>query len=71
MEIVSIILTGITMSLIPNLLHNKILKLKLPNTIFLMLILLSMCLMFFGYKSINIICILIGILIYTILMLII
>lgn len=69
-EVFAVIALGITMSLIPNILEEKKLDIKLPKILDLvltwLLTLSSIIILFFGYYNFNIILILIGIIIYTI-----
>lgn len=75
MEIFAIISLGITMSLIPNLLEGKKINIKLPklikSLIFLTLSLFSMIILFFGYYYLNILFIILGLVIYSFVILII
>lgn len=69
-EIFAVIALGITMSLIPNLLEEKKIDIKLPKILDLILswflTLSSMVILFFGYYYFNIIFIFIGIIVYII-----
>lgn len=69
-EIFAVIALGITMSLIPNLLEEKKIDIKLLKILDLILswflTLSSMVILFFGYYYFNIIFIFIGIIVYII-----
>lgn len=69
-EIFSVIALGITMSLIPNLLEDKKINLRIPKIInliiFWFLTLLSMLILIIGYYNLNILFIIIGIIVYII-----
>jgi len=69
-ETFSVIALGITMSLIPNLLENKKINIKIPKIIILIifwfLTILSMTILFIGYYNFNILYIIVGLLIYIV-----